>query len=660
MDKTKSLINVYSTDWLPHSPLFTNSFVRGFISESGVIFNHVQRVSRNQELLNHSELNKASRKYRSVIHSWFIKLVDNLNDQSNPHSVKLLNEFENLSKTLHQMEIAWHLCEILYIDIRSAGTLLVQLLNWVKWHFTYNVDLADKVIVVQVPELHENYWDVLIFFALIGEMENASLFLQLHSQSKTNVAFIIMQDLLKKFPVLSNNQALHEYYLRWGIWHESVVQAINDDKIPIDENSPPYMIKLNLLLHLLAGDLEAFKKVKYLFHSWYQMMVSYAIFTYPCLKGNLDSLIEEFISIFFNSNNTEIDPFDELIRSAFSYDLMDVIRRSSMCFEDNWWFVTHFIDLICNSSRFSDYQIADICQIRDAFVVDYANSLFSQPKQFWQLSIEYLLNYKNSRDHIRLVLERIPFNTDHELQKLLYLTKRFDFPDLGQSICKIQCQKLLQKAKNHNREKYGSALFWAVRSKDKMLINFIVDQFLKHYAKTANENALKSEKLISEGELLDSDIISNIGSEIVLSERLIFLYKYHEFHQHKNCGQYSQAAKIIVDMLASNAIPEFFTFQVILNCLPLLEAQNVVIDSEQTSKILSSLEQILSKLKCTSDVSTFFEIDPNSSVDDDLHQIKEYQRKILEKFENTLRLSIARNLSRNFVLIPETNSLQMV
>lgn len=545
------------------------------------------------------------------------------------------------------MEIVWHLCEILYIDIRSAGTLLVQLLHWIKWHFTYYVELADQVIVSDLPEMHEHYWDVIMFFALRGDMENASLFLELHSKSKTDSSFIIMRGLMKKFPTLANKQVIHEYYLRWGIWHETIVQAIGDDKIASSANSPTHVVKLELLLHLLAGDIEAFKKVTHLFQSWYQMMVSFAIFTDPCLKGNLESLMEKFIVIFNCSHNlpvAELNSFDELIRSAFMYDLMDVIKRSSLCFEDNWWFVTHFVDLIYNSTQFNDYQVADICQIRDAFVVDYANSLFSRPKQFWQLSIEYLLHYKNSQTQILSCLERISFDSERDLQKILSLAKRFNFIDLEQSICKIEARKWLRKASSQ-KEKYGSALFWAIRSKDKMLINFIVDQYLKHYVKTSNENALRLQKLTAEGELLDSDMISSIGGEMVLSERLIFLYKYHEFHQLQKSGQNSHAARIIVDMLASNAIPEFFTFQVILNCLPLLEAEEVVIDSEQTCKILSSLEQIIFKLK-----------NQTSLENEELRQINEYQRKILENYENMLRLAIARNLSRNFVMLPELTS----
>lgn len=32
------------------------------------------------------------------------------------------------------MELAWHLCEVLYIEVLPAGCLIQQLLEWVRWH----------------------------------------------------------------------------------------------------------------------------------------------------------------------------------------------------------------------------------------------------------------------------------------------------------------------------------------------------------------------------------------------------------------------------------------------------------------------------------------------------------------------------------------------
>ncbi len=672
----RTLIRPHSNDWQPHSSLFTKAHARGFVSESGVVFKHVQRVSREMEPLNLQELHKSSRKYRSVIHSWFLKV--STPEELTPAGAVVVTEesdsddLKELSGALQKLEIAWHLCEILFIDIRSPGAFLVQLLQWVKWHFTEYVQVAERVISEEMPQMAEYYWDVILFYALRGEMENAVLFLELHSEAHTDPAFILVRDLLAKFPTLSSNQAQHEFYIRWELWHEAVYAAVAEQKIP--SNSKRSHVQLSLLLRLLNGEFEAFQSVPHLFGSWYQMMVSYLLFNDPCMKASkFDALCDQFINGYyaaFDAASLEVDPFDELIRSAFGYNLMDVIGRASVCFNDNWWFVTHFVDLIYNSSQFKDYQIADIVQIRDAFVTDYADSLFSRRKQFWQLAIEYLVNVRDSEDRILLCLERMPFDSEPELQTLVSLARRFNFVELELSLYKIYSRQWLARATANaaNRAKYGSALFWAVRSKDKMLINYIVEQYLRHYLKTAVEQVTQTGKLAVDGELLDREMVANLGSHLVLSDRLIFLGKYHEFHQLKGAAQYEPAAVILVDMLASNAIPEFFTFQVILDCLPLLESATVVLSSEQTCKILAALEEILRKFagddggeergrssvwsEAKSSTSSNSSSSSNSSAitstDDEMRQLRAFQRNIIHKYENTLRVAIARNLSRNF------------
>src|SRR5699024_5478639 len=121
---------------------------------------------------------------------------------------------------------------------------------------------------------------------------------------------------------------------------------------------------------------------------------------------------------------------------------------------------------------------------------------------------------KNSQDHILLCLDHIPFDNERQLQTLISLAKRFNFVELELSLYKIQSRKWLAKASTGQKQKFGSALFWVIRSKDKMLINSIVDQYLKHYQKTAAEQVAKTEKLSGEGELLDQDMLSNIGGAI--------------------------------------------------------------------------------------------------------------------------------------------------
>lgn len=58
----------------------------------------------------------------------------------------------------------------------------------------------------------------------------------------------------------------------------------------------------------------------------------------------------------------------------------------------------------------------------------------------------------------------------------------------------------------------GSALAWALKAQDGAFATFIADQFLKNYAK--------------HGELQCQDLLENLGSCMLISDRLTFLGSY--------------------------------------------------------------------------------------------------------------------------------------
>ena len=48
-----------------------------------------------------------------------------------------LEERDSLTQQSHlysMMELAWHLCEVIFIEVLPPGCLVQQLLEWVCWH----------------------------------------------------------------------------------------------------------------------------------------------------------------------------------------------------------------------------------------------------------------------------------------------------------------------------------------------------------------------------------------------------------------------------------------------------------------------------------------------------------------------------------------------
>lgn len=124
--------------------------------------------------------------------------------------------------------------------------------------------------------------------------------------------------------------------------------------------------------------------------------------------------------------------------------------------------------------------------------------------------------------------------------------------------------------------------------------------------------------------------------------RLLFLVKYFDFHRYYSPGAFSQAAELLINLLDSKIIPEFFWPALMADSIPLLEHKEPIIPSKETYVIMHHLESDLipyiDKLKRERDTSGKEMSDLNimSACPDDLVAL--------------LRLACARNLSRAMII----------
>ena len=96
----------------------------------------------------------------------------------------------------------------------------------------------------------------------------------------------------------------------------------------------------------------------------------------------------------------------------------------------------------------------------------------------------------------------------------------------------MKCQK---------RGRLGHALAWGLKSQDSAFVSYLSDKFLKQYAESGKLNSI--------------DLLDNLGSCILASDRLIFLGKYYEFHKLYQAKEYKEAANLLISLLESKIIP---------------------------------------------------------------------------------------------------------
>lgn len=76
------------------------------------------------------------------------------------------------------------------------------------------------------------------------------------------------------------------------------------------------------------------------------------------------------------------------------------------------------------------------------------------------------------------------------------------------------------------RGRLGNALCWAVKSQDTTFTSFLADKFLEDYIKN--------------GKLASKDLLDNLGSCMLVSDRLIFLGKVLHDRAKKVCDIYNK------------------------------------------------------------------------------------------------------------------------
>lgn len=92
----------------------------------------------------------------------------------------------------------------------------------------------------------------------------------------------------------------------------------------------------------------------------------------------------------------------------------------------------------------------------------------------WQLGIDYLDCCKQEGvAAIEQLLPRIPLKSERQAFKIIAMAKERGLVNVEQDICKVLSKRA------YSDQRYGSALEWAVRSKDVLLVTAIADFILK-------------------------------------------------------------------------------------------------------------------------------------------------------------------------------------
>lgn len=536
---------------------------RKLLNETHGIFMDLQE-SCEQAAPARESLLSTSLQYRAVLGSCIMKLQESM---CNARTAEKKDSLKSELDLFSIMELIWHLSEVLLIESQSGGYCLQQLLTWIKIHFTDADKLGANVMACDDPYAHDDYWPTLHGFVLQGRLEEVCDMLMHHPQRDHGVfdVFANIEELLRKMPVyqVKQGQSASDFNSKWEQWQCECSTRFNDG----DFSQYP---ELAIVCQLLCGSDAALVQKRHLCQSWYQVLVAKLLYSEPLVKtSHLKHHAVEAMEMF--NGIGKVTALDEIVLSAFSLDPHKLIETCSDALP-NWWFVSHLTDLLYHAGLLKSVNLDYGADLREFLLLEFSASLMSH-SSLWTIAGDYLMTCPASgREHLEVYLEKIPLDCEKKALKVIHMCDRYGFTEQTLSICKVMGMKAL------HRKRLGVALSWCLRAKDEAFASYLTDEFLNHYMET--------------GTFMQCDLIDNLGSSMLLNNKLTFLGKYHEFHKLYIDARFKEAGSLLSSLLTSNLAPKKFWMVLLIDALPLLEHSEMIFSSEQTHELMHCLQEL--------------------------------------------------------------------
>ncbi|XP_060521243.1 nuclear pore complex protein Nup85 [Cylas formicarius] len=572
--------------------ILNHPILRKLVNESNGTFLNLQGSMFNRSSQYESDILRMSRQYRSIIRA----CLENLQDEIGKSKGVEKEELQNYITIFYSVECIWHLCEILFMEVIPRDIVLPFVLEWIRFHFPRHERNAANLIGsgVDSMELQENYWDTVFGNLLQGRIEVVRALLKLHSAANTSM-FQLVDQILKSMPIynMTNGVSTNNFNLQWRHWTMDVQSKIDAKQFATNA-------KLDLITRLIVGEEEAWTKIQSNCEAWYEFLAGWLFYTEPTVKTfELGQFAKHSITKMRMKNNMK--HLDRVLLAAMEFDIFEVIKEIQYMTE-NGWFVSHLTDILYHSGKLTalgkEVESFSAEKLRESFLLEYGIMLMGH-SSLWQVGLNYLDHCPNDGlQTIELLLPRVRFDTEAKAVKLIREAKARDLNQVAQTICRVQGMRSVK------RNRLGTALTWSLKSQDGPFTSYLADKFLHEYIKT--------------GVLNSTDLLDNLGSCMLASDRLIFLAKYYEFHKLFELGEIKECGNLLVSLLASKIVPKYFWSVLLTEVIPLLECETIVLSSNDTYTILHCLEE------------------------------KEDLKELSDKID-ILRLAAARNLSRTLV-----------
>uniref|UniRef100_A0A8W7P618 Nuclear pore complex protein Nup85 n=1 Tax=Anopheles coluzzii TaxID=1518534 RepID=A0A8W7P618_ANOCL len=575
--------------------IFDDATIRPMITEACRVFYGLQRLRYGLAEGSNKPIDyvKISQKYRSILRKSLEKM--NLRVQELPENDPALEAYRNLISLFYSIECTWHLLEFLVIDSNSSGAIVSSLLEWIRFHFPEPERAATEMLQSgRELDKQDSYWSVVKGLVLQGQTTIARALLRVHTSSETH-CFQVAEQLLQSIPIYSvySGLSVHRYKTQWQCWCDNVRTLVAAGSFGAEP-------KLEELLRLVSGDRKAWMEQLRSSNCWYEYFPGYLLYTdSSCKYYQLGQYANDWIAQYLAdwradgpgggaSSERQFKFLDKLVLSVMENNLVNVLQQIQL-FPDNRWFAVHMVDLLYHAgllemgaadepddstspSKLSrtGAGVSDGKLVRESLLFDYGCLLMSH-SSFWQIGMDYLeFSSTEGLGARESLLARVPFQTDRQADRIIAVARQNNYPEVASEVCKVMTKR------NLAQKNYGSALDWAISSRDSAYVRDVANIFLEHYC--------------NHGVLLCEKQIAHLGSKVFISPRLVFLRTYYDFRKSYREQAYAKAAELLVRLMDSKIVPSYFWPCLMTDAIPLLEFKEPIIPSKETYTILEHLQ----------------------------------------------------------------------
>lgn len=396
-------------------------------------------------------------------------------------------------------------------------------------------------------ESPEVTWNRVFRLVLIGRVKEAAeamrLLVDVTSEEQQLPRLREVERLLVSMPRL-RDMSRPAFSAAWQQWHEMCLQVRSLPDLPTNT--------LRVVVDLLAGVEQAIYGVAGATDAeWYEVFVALVLYSEP--ETTNDSAAPVILSRLLEGRQPLVGEggLDRILVSTIRRDVPNMVFE---CHEQAFtnWFLAHAVDFLihCKVDMLADCVNDDGLDLREFFLLEYADDLTMHANSFWQLAASYLpFCEKRGKARLEVLVERVPLDSERTAYKLLRLCKLHGLEEQAETIYRVMGTQRLPGGAAHvdtrAGARYGGAIHWLKKARDSTCVSRLARHLISLF--TARVGQSEGEWLGSTSEI--EAVLENLGEEFAAERD--FLSAYSAFLKLQKTHGDSQVAQQLQVLLES-------------------------------------------------------------------------------------------------------------